>query len=104
MDKAKKKVSRQDAKADESQANYEYASEAVKDFAYSDYVRVRAGMRGMLFSFGKVHPENDKIVIHSEVLVPLDVTFRLKEIIHDQMSELESQGILQKADESKTDS
>ncbi len=92
---------RQEVKKVDSESNYIYLDDHVKDFLYSDYVRVRSGPRGMLLSFGKSHPDNDKFTIISEILVPLDVSFALKQIIETQLDDLVKDGINKKIEPKK---
>ena len=73
----------------------EYLSESVKDFAFSDYVAVKSGPRGMLLSFGKAHPRSDKFVIFQEVLLPLDVAFSLGRVVQSQFERLIEEGHVQ---------
>lgn len=82
-------------KSDTVEKNYFYFDEKVKDFIYSDFVRINSSQRGMLFSFGKVHPELDKVVIINEVLLPLDVAFSLKRIIEDHIGKYVKEGVIQ---------
>lgn len=72
-----------------------YASEEVKNFAFSDYVKLRTGPRGMLFSFGKRHPDDKKITIYDEMLIPLDVAYVLLQIMKDQFYLLEKNQMIE---------
>ena len=75
-------------------AEYEYVDESVQDFDYADFVKIRSGVRGMLFSFGKIHPERAKHMLHTEILIPLDVALSLHQIMGRQFEELERQGVI----------
>ena len=103
MKKTENQKKKQVKKSDVEEKSYFYFDESVKDFIYSDYVRVNSNRKGMLFSFGKAHPELDKFVIVNEVLLPLDVAYRLKQIIEDQLNQQIEDGVIQikeEADES----
>lgn len=78
----------------DKEKNYIYLDEKVKDFLYSDFVRVNSGPRGVLLALGKGHPESDKFVIFSEVLLPLDVAFRLKDILTKHFDEMTKKGLI----------
>ncbi len=93
--KAKADKAQKEQKSKKEEKNYFYLDESVKNFTYSDFVRVNTNNKGMLFSFGKMHPELDKHMITSEVYVPLDVVFNLKRIIETQLKELEDAGVIQ---------
>ncbi len=71
-----------------------YANDMVKDFEFFDFVRVRAGQRGMLFSFGKGHPEAEKVIIFKEILIPLEVAYSLKEILINQFDDMQKSGFI----------
>lgn len=78
-----------------SELKYVYADDKVKNYSFSDYVRIRSGVRGILFSFGKQHPESDNVMIYSEVLLPLDVAYNLQQIIAGQFEVLKEKKIIE---------
>jgi len=72
----------------------EYLNEEVKNFDFADYVRVKSYPRGMLLTFGKAHPGEQKFVFFKEIMIPYDVVLSLQKIIIDQIDGLTEQGIL----------
>lgn len=81
-------------KIDSDSKEYIYPDENIKNFEFYDYVRLRSGPRGTLFSFGKKHPEGDKFLIFKEVLIPLDVAYRLMKILNDHFKKMEEDGVI----------
>lgn len=77
-------------------ADYAYLDESVKNHEYSDWIRVRAGGMGVLLSFGKIRPDNEKKTIFQEILVPLHVANSLRDILTKQMTELQEKGYLRR--------
>ncbi len=73
---------------------FEYINEDVKNYAYSDYVRLNSFPRGMLLSFGKMRPEDGKFIVFQEILLPFEVAVSLSTIIKVQIDELISKGAL----------
>ena len=49
---------------------------------------------GMLLSFGKIHPDNEKNTVFREILVPLHVAHSLANILATQMSEMKEKGYI----------
>ena len=94
----------QSATEKQESRNYEYFDECVKNFEYADFVRIRSGYRGTLLSFGKGHPEKEKFLIFSEVLIPLDVAFSLKKILDEQLGEMQKDGIIKVMDDKNNSS
>ena len=71
-----------------------YADEVVKNYAYADYVKLQTSIRGMLLSFGKVHPDDKKVRLYHEVLLPLDVAHNLIQIMNEQFDSLKRQNVI----------
>jgi hypothetical protein len=88
---AKTKKPSEEKKAEESL----YLNEDVRNFAFSDYVRIKSYPRGLLFSFGKRHPEDQKYILFEEILLPFDVAVALQKIIGEQIDYLVSRGLLE---------
>jgi hypothetical protein len=76
-----------------------YFSESVHDYDFSDFVKVHAYARGMLFTLGKWCPEKGKFGFFREVLVPYEVADSLANIIQKSIKDLTDKGLLQKAEE-----
>ena len=70
-----------------------YLNDQVKDYSFAEFVKLRSGPRGMLFSFGKGHPEG--IVIFKEIMLPYDVAATLSGIITDQLQHLQDEGLIE---------
>jgi predicted GNAT superfamily acetyltransferase len=51
-----KKAIKKSSEAAYDDKNYIYLDDTVKDFAYSDFVRINTNERGILLAFGKSHP------------------------------------------------
>lgn len=66
-----------------------YLDESVKNFEYADWVQMRCSPLGMLISFGKTHPDTRKVMIFSEILLPLATANQVGEIISKQMAEID---------------
>jgi len=96
-----KEVEKKAQPKNKQEKRYVYLDEKVKDFLFSDVVHVRSGIRGMLFSFGKTHPENEKFTIIKEFLLPLDVAFNLMDIMKKQFIELEKKAVIQTEERAK---
>jgi len=71
-----------------------YLNEAVKNYEFSDWVKVSSSQIGMLFSFGKSHPEKKEFIIFLEVLLPFPIAHSFSQIIIKQLSELQEKGYL----------
>lgn len=72
-----------------------YAESSTRNFEYSDVIKVRSSQTGMLFSFGKNHPDlAGKPLIFREIFLPLDVGWRLKNVLEKQFASLEKDGII----------
>lgn len=85
-------------KSDQSrvdQVEYCYLDDRVKDFAFAEFVKLRSGPRGMLFSFGKGHPELGKVVIFQEILLPFEVAASLSNIIVAQLDQMKTAGLIE---------
>jgi hypothetical protein len=65
-----------------------YLYEAVKNFEYADHVRIRTTITGVILSFGKFHPQNQKIAVFREVLLPFPVAYSLWQLIKNHMEEV----------------
>lgn len=78
-----------------SGSEYAYIADSVKDFHFSDFVKIRSGPRGTLMSFGKYHPENEKFMIFSEILLPLDTAYSLMTILEKQFAELQERKLIE---------
>lgn len=82
--------------ADEKKSeDFFYLSDEVRNFAFSDYVRINSYPRGLVLSFGKRHPEDGKYILFQEILLPFDVAVALREIIGEQIDNLVSRGLLE---------
>jgi len=88
---------------EEETKEFYYLSESVKDYTYSDYVRVRSFPRGMILSFGKSQPDESRFSIFHEVLLPFEVAMSLSEIIKRQVDSLIKDGLLEKKPSRKED-
>ena len=73
----------------------EYINETVRDYSFSNFVRLTTNQTGMLFSFGKIHPKESKILIFDEILLPFEVAESLSRIIRDQFEKLQKQGLVE---------
>lgn len=73
-----------------------YLNEKAKEWDFSDYVRVTAGPRGMILSFGKFIREDKKYGIFSEILLPYDVVDALTKVIKQQFENLIEKGLIEK--------
>ncbi|MCX6827029.1 MAG: hypothetical protein NTV06_07180 [candidate division Zixibacteria bacterium] len=78
----------------EQTENYRYLDEKVKNFEFADWVRVQCNPLGMLFSFGKSHPEKQEFIIFSEILLPIHTAHSLQQIIMKQLEELQKKGFI----------
>jgi len=72
-----------------------YLDDQVKDFSFAEFVKLQSGPRGMLFSFGKGHPEVGNIVIFKEIMLPYDVAATLSGIIASQLEQLKAEGLIE---------
>jgi hypothetical protein len=78
----------------ESEKDHYYLNDEPKDFSYSDYVSLRSGAHGILFSFGQSHPEKESYRIIEEILIPYDVALALRDILDMQFVRLEEKGLI----------
>lgn len=78
-----------------AEPEYCYLDDRVKDYAFSEFVKLRSGPRGMLLSFGKGHPELGKQVIFQEILLPYEVAASLSDIIAAQLDQLKAAGLIE---------
>jgi hypothetical protein len=90
-----KKVGKKNEKSQSTQENAVYLSEEVKNYSFSDFVKLRSFPQGMLFSFGKRHPDSQNPVIFHEILLPFDVAVRLGAIIGGQLERLKEEGLIE---------
>lgn len=88
----------------EKEPEFYYLNEAVKDYGYSDYVRITSFKRGVLLSFGKMQPDESKFSIFQEILLPFEIAISLSKIIKRQTDKMIEEGILQEAPIKKEDS
>ena len=93
---SKVKVQKKSKKLEElvSNPSFVYANEEVKNYTFADHIAIRSFPRGMLFSFGKSHPETGETIRFKEILIPFDVATNLSKIIKDQVDQLIEQGLL----------
>ncbi len=89
----KEKVARESAALNISD-DLEYSDEIVKDYSYYDFVKLHTNARGMLFSFGKMHPEDKVPTIYEEIFLPLDVALSLHHIMSGQFEILKSKNVI----------
>jgi hypothetical protein len=75
-----------------------YTEDSVKDYDFSNFVKVTAFQWGLLFSFGKIHPSTPEVLKSKEILLPFDVAAALSQIIQNHLKELEEKGLIQKKD------
>ena len=55
---------------------------------YADFVKLSTSSNGVLFSFGQTHPERQGITITYEVLLPVPVSYSLRDILIEQLEAL----------------
>lgn len=95
MKSTAKKDSQKATEKTKKEGPHTYTDETVKNYSFSDYVKVRSNPRGMLFSFGKIHPDSDKFIIFQEILLPFDIANSLQKIIDDQFKKLSEAGLIE---------
>ncbi|MBD3234063.1 MAG: hypothetical protein GF315_10120 [candidate division Zixibacteria bacterium] len=96
-----KKSKEKTSKPHDSKDEISYLTEEVKNFEFADHVAIRSYPRGMLLSFSKAHPGEEKLLTFKEILIPFEVAVSLQQIIKDQIDGLIEQGILKSVDSSK---
>lgn len=90
--KTKNKSAASKKPSKKAQPKISYLDESVKDYDFSDYVKITSMPRGMILSFGKWIPENKEYCLFHEVLLPFEVAESLSNIIQRQLKELVESG------------
>lgn len=90
-----KKVGKKREKSQSGGDDTLYLSDEVKNYSFSDYVKLRSFPQGMLFSFAKRHPDSQKPLVFHEVLLPYNVAARLGAIIGGQLEHLRNEGLIE---------
>lgn len=65
---------------------------------FSDFVRVNSSPRGIVLSFGRWTPEQEKFAVFEEILLPFDTADALSTIIRTHIQELEKKGVIKRVD------
>jgi len=96
-----KKKSAKEINVDPEKKKDFYFNNEAKNWEFSDYVRLGAGPRGMMLSFGKFVQEDKKYGIFKEILLPYDVAESLSRVIQEQFKKLLKDGLIEKVEKKK---
>ena len=89
---------KKDKSEKKEEKNYFYFNQPGQNQEFSDFVRVSSYPRGILLSFGRFTPEEQKFAIFEEILLPFDTADALGAIIRNHMKELEDKGVIERAE------